>query len=46
LDGDVETLDVERFEKDLGGLLSVLRCVERRLGLRRAMEVSYFSSAQ
>ena len=33
LDGDVETFDVERFEKDLGSLFSVLGCVERRFGL-------------
>ena len=34
LDGDVETLDVERFEKDLCSLFSVLGCVERRFGLK------------
>ncbi len=33
LDGDVEALDVERFKEDLGGLLSVLWRVQRRLGL-------------
>ena len=42
LDGDVETLDVERFEKYLGGLFSVLGCIERRLGLSRVAEVSCF----
>jgi hypothetical protein len=34
LDGDIETLDIERLEKYFRGLLSVLRCVERRFGLR------------
>ena len=33
LDGDVETFDIERFEKDLRSLFSVLGCVERRFGL-------------
>ena len=42
LDGDVETFDVERFEKDLGSLFSVLGCIERRLGLRKVVGVSCF----
>ena len=42
LDGDIETLDIERFEKYFRGLLSVLRGVERRLGLKRVVEVSRF----
>ena len=40
LDGDVETFDIERFEKDLRSLFSVLGCVERRFGLREVAEVS------
>ena len=42
LDGDIETLDIERFEKYLRGLLSILRCVEGRLGLKTVVEVSRF----
>jgi hypothetical protein len=34
LDGDVQPLDVERLEEDLGRLLAVLGWVQRRLGLR------------
>jgi len=37
LDGNVETLDVKRFEKDLCSLFPIFWCVERRLGLRRAV---------
>ena len=40
--GDVKTLDVERLEKDLRSLFSVLWRVERRFGLRRVGEVSRF----
>ena len=42
LDGDVETLDVERFKKDLRSLFSVLRRVERRFGLSIAAEFNPF----
>ena len=41
LNGDVEALDIKRFEKDLGSLLSVLRCVEGRFSLESMMEVSF-----
>jgi hypothetical protein len=40
LDGDVETFDIERFEKDFRSLFSVLRCIERGFGLRKVAEVS------
>ena len=33
LDGDVQTLDVEGFEEDFGGLFPVLGWVQGRLGL-------------
>ena len=33
MDGDVETLNVERLEHDLGGVLSILRRIQWRLGL-------------
>jgi len=46
LDGDVETLDVERFKKYLGSLFSVLGCVERRFGLRQSGGGQLFRSTQ
>ena len=33
LHGEVQSLDVERLEEDLGGLLSVLWCIEGWFGL-------------
>lgn len=33
LDGDVQSLDVERLEEDFGRLLAILRRVQRRFGL-------------
>lgn len=41
LNGDVEALDIERFEKNLGSLFTVLRCVEGRFGLELAMKVRF-----
>ena len=42
LDGDVKTLDVERFEKDLCSLFPIFRCIKRRLGLTKT-RVGYFA---
>lgn len=39
LDGDVETLDVERLEEDLGGVLAVLGRVKRRFRLLKRQMV-------
>ena len=33
MNSDVKTLDIERFEEDLGGLFAILGWIERRLGL-------------
>lgn len=35
LDGDVQTLDIERFEENLRSLFTVLRRIERRFSLDR-----------
>ena len=45
LDGDVETFDVERFEKDLGSLFPVLGCIERRFGLAHSDGSQYLHYA-
>jgi hypothetical protein len=33
LDGDVQALDIERFEEYLGSLFTVFWCIQRRLSL-------------
>ena len=37
LDGNVEPLNVEQLEEDLGGVFAVLRRVKRRFGLIHIM---------
>jgi hypothetical protein len=44
LHGNVQALDVERLEHDLGGRLAVLRRVERRLGLQASASAAGASS--
>jgi len=45
LNGDIETLDIERFKEDFSGLLAILRWIKRGLGLcANAESIQVFES--
>jgi hypothetical protein len=46
LHGDVETFDVERFKKDFGRLLPILRWVKRRFSLHSKINTTLLGSRE